>query len=125
MCSQKFNKSERLKSVTSIGRLFREGKSIHHYPVRMIYEQAVDSGRRIPVKVAFAVPSRKFKSAVLRNRIKRRMKEAYRLNKSALLDTCPISVDVVFLYTGKEELSYENIERSLRKSLSHLQNAIK
>lgn len=120
MGSQKFNKAERLKSTTSIARLFREGKSVHNYPVRIIYEQAVDSGRRTIVKVAFAVPRKRFKSAVLRNRIKRRMRESYRLNKSALMDMGPNPVDVIFLYTGKEELPYEKIERSIRKLLSNL-----
>ena len=124
MDSQKFNKAERLKSTASIARLFREGKSVHNYPVRIIYQQVVDSTRRTAVKVAFAVPRKSFKRAVLRNRVKRRMREAYRTNKSAFLDTGPNPVDVVFLYTGKEELSYPKIERSVRKLLTYLKNTI-
>jgi ribonuclease P protein component len=73
-------KKERLKSRKLIGRLFEEGTSIKNFPFRLVY-LSTEITSVFSVKASFSVPKRNFKKAVDRNRIKRLIREAYRLEK--------------------------------------------
>jgi len=64
--------------------LFASGKSFSVFPVKVIYKE-MESFIDFPVKVGVGVSSRHFKKAVDRNRIKRLLRESYRLNKQSLL----------------------------------------
>ena len=75
-----FHKTERLCSKKIIDKLFIEGKTIFVYPVKIVYLETSLSSK-FPVQAVFTVGKRNFKRAVQRNLIKRRMREAYRLNK--------------------------------------------
>ena len=82
-----FPKKEKLCGEIRIGRLFAEGEAFIAYPLRVVYkfsEEREDSG----VKILISVPKKKIKKAVHRNRIKRQIREAYRLNKAVLLESC-------------------------------------
>ena len=80
-----YPKKERLKSKTTIGLLFSEGKSVSKYPLRLVYRQAeVDAAEKI--KMGVSVSKKYFKRAVDRNYFKRVLRETYRLNKHLLLD---------------------------------------
>ncbi|WP_262511494.1 ribonuclease P protein component [Deminuibacter soli] len=72
-----------MKSRKLLEQLFREGKSFLVFPVKVIYLQPVEP-MDFPVKVAVGASGRHFKKAVHRNRVKRLMREAYRLNKAPL-----------------------------------------
>ena len=76
-------KQERLKSRKLIEKLFEEGKSIKKFPVRFVYLQ-IEHTSSFPVQASFSVPKRNFKKAVDRNRIKRLLREAYRLEKDTI-----------------------------------------
>ena len=83
-----FPRRERLKSKKRIARLFEQGKGGFVYPVRYVLlddsaEESV-AGKDRSLSVLIAVPKRHHKRAVERNLLKRRMREAYRLNKQAL-----------------------------------------
>ena len=85
-----FPRRERLKSKKRIARLFEQGKSGFVYPVRYVLlddsaEESV-AGKDRSLSVLISVPKRHHKRAVERNLLKRRMREAYRLNKQGL---CP------------------------------------
>lgn len=75
-----FNKQEKLKLKKLIETLFKEGKSITLFPLRIIFLQK-DHDKDKPLQVGFSVPKRLIKKAVDRNRIKRQLREVYRLNK--------------------------------------------
>jgi ribonuclease P protein component len=80
--------------------------SIIHYPLL------------IAPQVLFSVSKRSFKRAVDRNLIRRRIKEAYRLNKSFLANNFPPYI--AFIYVAKEILPYQNIEKSIKSVLKKL-----
>jgi ribonuclease P protein component len=75
-----FSKLEKLKYKKLIEILFSEGKSVTLFPLRIVFLQKEHDGVK-PLKVGFSVPKRLIKKAVDRNRIKRQLREVYRLNK--------------------------------------------
>lgn len=113
-------KESRLKSQKSIGHTFEKGKTIQVYPIRLFYH--FEETQNASVKVAFAVSRRNFKRAVDRNRIKRIMREAYRLNQYLLQDEVKFSgqLNLVFLYYLKENLSFSVVEKATQKVLRRL-----
>ncbi len=78
-----FNLEPRLKSREEISLLFLKGKSIVEYPIKIIFIVEPESKGTM---LLFSVPKRKIKSAVTRNLAKRRMKEAFRKNKTILTE---------------------------------------
>jgi ribonuclease P protein component len=109
MSNYRFTKEGRLKSRKEIGRLFQEGNSLGVYPLRLFFLHEKE-GNGLP-QVAFSVPKRLFKKAVHRNRIKRQMREAYRLKQSIWLEKLPPGqVTAIWVYTGREAVPYAEIE---------------
>lgn len=105
----RFPKSEKLKSKKAIELLFTEGKSLTKYPIKVFYLPIENKEK---TQAGFAVPKRNFKNAVDRNRIKRQLREAYRLQKHLLKNEADLNFTLFFLYIGKEKLSYSTIETS-------------
>jgi ribonuclease P protein component len=127
MEKQTFTKTERLKSHSIIQRIFkREGQSFAVYPIRVIWlETPLETA--FPVQVAFSVPKRQFKKAVDRNRIKRLMREAYRLNKSKFYASVAAQekqIAVLFIYTNKEIMTYDNVSEAMQKVLKRLRRSL-
>ncbi|PPK85443.1 ribonuclease P protein component [Neolewinella xylanilytica] len=125
--SQRHFSTERLKSRRSIGQLFGpDGRSVAAYPLRVLYRREAGGEMPFGVRAAFVVPKKRFKSAVRRNLLKRRMLEAYRLNKAVFAGTqerCTteqLQCHLLFMYTGKEAMPYAAIERKMRKLLVQL-----
>jgi len=95
MARNTFRKEERLCSKRLIDDLFRNGSSFVLYPFRVVYLIAIpatenvgtpsESQESAKVQILFSAPKRRFKQAVTRNLLKRRMREAYRLQKAAFL----------------------------------------
>ncbi|WP_394748132.1 ribonuclease P protein component [Spongiimicrobium salis] len=107
-----FPKEEKLKSRKLIGKLFEEGKSISKYPLKLIYlETKLPEG--ISIQAGVTVPKRKFKKAVDRNRIKRLLRESYRLQKPLLFNNIEGNFAFLFLYLGKDIPPYEKVERNM------------
>lgn len=79
--------TERLKSRKGLDTLMTTGKVLRADPLLLHY-LAVPYTASSPVQIAFSVPKRRMKLAVDRNRMKRRMREAYRKNKHELLSWC-------------------------------------
>ncbi|MDO6809110.1 ribonuclease P protein component [Zobellia galactanivorans] len=111
-----FPKKEKLKSKKLIERLFAEGKSVSVYPIKLIY-LPTPFNYEVHFKAGMAVPKKNFKSAVKRNRIKRLLRESYRLNKPDILNNTEGSFAFLFLYLGKDMPSYASTERSMKALL--------
>jgi len=92
-----YNKHEKLKSQKTIEKLFLEGKSISAYPLRLVYLKHNDCN-----KVGVSVSKRNFKRAVDRIRIKRLLREAYRLNKTMLINNEINDYALMILYISKD-----------------------
>lgn len=112
-----FKKNERLKSRKAIEALFSEGKSFKKYPVKLFFLPKEDFEN---TQVAFAVPKRLFKSAVDRNRIKRQLREAYRLQKHVFTDNNGKKFALLLLYLGNEKPQYATIEIAMSILLKKL-----
>lgn len=107
-----YPKNERLKSKTTIGLLFSEGKSVSKYPLRMVYRQAEENSEE-QTKIGVSVSKKYFKKAVDRNYFKRVLRETYRLNKHLLLDNLNGTYSIMLFYQTKGKLSYEEINTKM------------
>ena len=118
-------REERLKSRKTIEQLFGEGKAFTIFPVRVVYllrDQSNVPGL-FQVQAGFTVSTRHFKNATHRNRIRRLMKEAYRLQKFPLqqqYEGRETSLAVFFIYVGKELPTYELIREKMNLALQRL-----
>lgn len=93
---------ERLKSRTALDELFLKGQSLSHHGIRLLYMN-VDFRSPFPVQTGFVVSARRVKNASDRNRIRRQMKEAFRLNKTTLYETLKNQqkgLNMAWLYQG-------------------------
>ena len=114
-------KSERLSSLTAVRRLFQNGVSGFVYPFR--YTVIVEKSTSPTVEVLFSVPKRNHKRANKRNLLRRRTKEAYRLNKSSLWSVTTergVAVDMALVYSSKEVLPYKTIENAVRRIIDEV-----
>lgn len=116
-------KSQRIKGRKVIDQIFKEGSSFLVYPIRTYYHFIEGDGN---LKAGFTVSSRNFRKAVARNRIKRLMRESYRIQKTELMISIPNGVDVAifFLYTGKDIADFELIREKMSASLQNLSRII-
>lgn len=115
--SYKFPKEERLCSKKLIEQLFREGSSFNLYPLRFILVKQAQPVFILP-QVLISVPKRIFKKAVDRNRLKRQVREAYRLHKHILQISGLSSIQMLgILYIAKEKKPFKIIEKKLISGL--------
>ncbi len=107
-------RSERLRTLGAIRRLFESGEGGFVYPFRYLLFAEADN--ETSVRVLFSVPKRYHKRANKRNLLKRRMRESYRLHKE-LLGAPAVTLDLALIYSAKEVLPYDRVTRSVEKIL--------
>jgi ribonuclease P protein component len=116
-----FGKKERIKSKKVISALFDRTSPVNHsfliYPYKVVYAKAEGETQVQLPQVLISVSKRKFKNATDRNTIKRRTKEAYRLNK---LDFSG-SISLAFIYVANEILEFLVLEKALKNVLARLE----
>ena len=116
--SFKFPKSERLNSKKLIQLLFEEGSHFFLYPFKVYHLRHPDVGIKAH-QVLVTTSSRRYKKAVERNLIKRRMREAYRLNKH-LVQEVSVKLMIGYIYVGKEIHDFSLIRDKLKETLVRL-----
>ena len=121
-----FPKKEKLCSQKVIEELFSSGRSFIKYPLRIVFmprEEQPDTR----VKVLVSVSKRRFKRAYKRNLLKRRIREAYRLNKHhifPLLEKNNTNIVIAFVYLPMEILPYSEIEKAMTATLESLKTKL-
>ena len=110
-------KQERLKSKKLIEKLYAEGDSVKTFPLRMMYVQTAHTSE-FPCQVGVSVAKRNYKLAVDRNRLKRLMRETYRLQKQIVYNNLDKPYVFMISYIGKEEIKYEDLHLKMEKLLT-------
>ena len=111
--SLKYGKKDKLKSKKTIERLFNEGRSITVYPLRLVYLETEFKDSSI-LKTGVSVSKKHHKTAVSRNRIKRLLREAYRLNKQKFFNNSSTSYAFMILYLRKEGTNSADINSAMK-----------
>ena len=124
-----FTKNERFCSKILIDEIFEKGKKIKHFPFILTYLpiSKTKNNWQSPAKIVISVPKRKIKLAVNRNKLKRRIKEAYRLNKLSFynnLEAKNTNLALFLIYIGKENETYSFIEKKLQLLLTEIQDKL-
>lgn len=118
-------KNERLKSRKEIEQLFSSGNKLSENPLKIFY--LVNGATKPSLRMGVGVSSRNFKKAVERNRIKRQIREAWRLQKINLdekLEKAGLQLNVFIIYTGREMPGSKEIAGFVRKILHKLETII-
>lgn len=107
-------KHEILRSKKNIKELFDNGSSFFIYPFKVYYLYVENQDTNM---VLFSVPKKHLKRAVDRNLVRRRLKEAYRLNKSMIKSgtDIPFSLSLTLIYIAESVISYTEIESKLKQ----------
>lgn len=118
-------KKEKLCGTIAINTLFTrgEGSVATAYPLRAVWR--VNPRRELKnVQFLVSVPKKRFKHAVDRVKLRRRIREAYRLNRQSLVASDEQAVDVAFIYLGDSMAKYADIEQSLIKILDKISKSL-
>lgn len=105
-----YPKVEKLKSQKQIEHLFSEGKSVAVYPLRLVFAKLPDTDET-GLKIGVSASKKYFKKATQRNRIKRLLREAYRLNKTLLWNDLTGFYVMMLMYQSREEISYSELQQ--------------
>lgn len=117
-------KRERLRGKKRVEAVFASDKSGFCYPFRYIYRTEAAGEAEAGVAVLVSVPKRNHKRAVVRNLLKRRTREAFRLRKNALGESAVQSgriVEIALLYVAKEQLEFNRISHAVEKILGEIE----
>lgn len=129
MPSYQFSRTEKLKSRKVIEGLFRQDRrrSVGQYPLRLVWAPVDEKRGDTPVQFTVSVPKRRYKTAVQRNRLRRQVREAWRLHKHYLYES--LSDDTtqyawMVIYTGETAMAYTVIESAMKKLIRKFLNAL-
>ena len=122
-----FSKAEHLCGEKRIAELYTKGDAFIVYPIRVVYKISPRE-EEVAARAMVSVPKKRFKRAVKRNRIKRLLRESYRLNKMelfTLLEGTKLQIFIAFNYVSDEEMDFFTIEKKMKIALAKLADKIK
>jgi len=127
--SNSLKKKEILKSRDDIKQLFESGKRSGLYPIRIVWQLLDTSDNSPQIQVLFSVSKKKFRNAVDRNRVKRLLREMYRLNKEQLFDLMKHQypnkkLHLAFIFGDAQMPSYELLQAKFPEALKRLSNLL-
>lgn len=112
-----FPKHNRLCGQLRIAQLYKTGHRFTAWPLRVTWQETEEK-----TQVLVWAPKSLFRRAVKRNRLRRLMREAYRLNQELLASEEKKGFLIAFNYIDKEEQSYQTIDKAIRKALQKIAN---
>jgi len=121
-----YQKKDKLKSRKQTQYLFSKGQSINQFPIKLIYT-IVHQSENNSLQAGVGAPTRTFRKAVSRNRVKRLLREGYRLEKPAFLSNTKLEgkvVNLFFLYTDVTVLDQSLIQEKIKLLLAKLSEKI-
>ena len=121
-----FPKKQKLCNETAIKEMFSNGNSFVIHTIRLVWKEQVNSDD-VVIKSIIVVPKKQLKLAADRNIVRRRMKEAYRLNKSTIensLKNKGKQLNIAIVYQNDKRLSYKVIEEKIKLILVRLREEI-
>jgi len=122
------SKRERLSSRKQIEMLFGSGsQSMAAYPLRVVYINKDRAQGETPVQILVSVPKRHFKHAVDRNRVKRQVREAYRLNKQVVYDALEPTqqLHMAFVWLAGDHHPFKEVERRVVNLMRRVAEKVK
>jgi ribonuclease P protein component len=129
-----YQKLDKLKSKKQTQFLFSKGQAITVFPIRLVYTiEIIDNTTTTThssnlLQAGVGAPSNTFKKAVLRNRVKRLLREAYRLEKPSFVNQAALEnkkVNLFFLYTDTLVLTQAEIQAKVKEALALLLTKLK
>ncbi len=116
----KLHKSEKLCSLNAIDALFAGSgtKGALAFPLRMVWRTRPGEPGGAPVRFFISVPKKRLRHAVDRVTMRRRIREAYRLNRDLIAPG--VCADVAFIYVGGDLRPYDRVESAMRRLLPQL-----
>lgn len=121
-------RAERLRGDKAISALFTEGRTGFVFPFKYYYLETAGTEDLRQVSMLVSVPKRMFKRAVKRNLLKRRTREAYRLEKKRIVEACRKKgkgLHIAFVYASKEEAEFGKVHGSMRRVLAAVEREIR
>ena len=125
MASHQFSKLDRLCSSRRIDSLFLEGERFYEFPFKAIWKE--DNTSQTNLKLAVSVPKKRLPKASQRNHVKRLVREAYRKQKSSLVERLSKenkSINLMLVYTLPSILSFAEIEDKISVTLQRLADEV-
>ena len=120
---QSFSSKEKVKSKKLIEQMFAEGHSVSVFPLRLVFLQtSFDDGTTI--KTGVSVSKRNFKNAVDRNKVKRLLREAYRLHKGTYFNNITTQYAFMILYIGNEKPTLKQLEARMKLLFEKFNKAV-
>lgn len=117
-----FSGSEKLKSKKLIEQIFAEGHSVSAFPLRLVFLQTNFDDTNI--KTGVSVSKRNFKNAVDRNKIKRLLREAYRLHKGKYFNNITTQYAFMILYIGNDKPTLKQLETRMKLLFEKFNKAV-
>lgn len=122
-----FQKKDKLKSRKQTQFLFAKGQSMNAFPIKLIY--TIEPNETGSLQTGVGAPSRTFRKAVARNRVKRLLREGFRLERPDFVSSTSTAltkfrINLFFLYTDATVVSQKEIQEKIKQLLNRLSEKI-